>query len=104
MNTIEEYAPRDERGNQTDNPKLAMVEAICITWFTLEYIVRFAASPQKWKFVTGPMNIIDVLAIMPYYLSLFLHLCIMVGLFYQIGLIFDNTITKLNFLHYDLSE
>jgi potassium voltage-gated channel Shab-related subfamily B protein 1 len=72
MNTIEEYAPRDERGNQTDNPKLAMVEAICITWFTLEYIVRFAASPQKWKFVTGPMNIIDVLAIMPYYLSLFL--------------------------------
>ena len=41
MNTIEEYAPRDESGNQTDNPKLAVVEAICITWFTLEYIIRF---------------------------------------------------------------
>ena len=72
LNTIPSLAAYDEDGKQIDNPKLAMVEAICITWFTLEYILRFATSPNKLQFVKGLMNIIDVLAILPYFISLFL--------------------------------
>jgi len=65
MNTME-----DLKGMQEE---LETVEAICIAWFTLEYLLRFASSPNKWEFFKGGLNLIDLLAILPYYVSLSLH-------------------------------
>ena len=46
------------------------IEVFCITWFTLEYVVRFIAAPRKFAFLRAPLNIIDVLAILPYFVTL----------------------------------
>ena len=50
-----------------------MVDVITISFFTLEYFIRLACAPRKLKFVRGPMNMIDLFAIIPFFLSLLLE-------------------------------
>ena len=47
-----------------------ILETICICWFSFEVIIRFLCSPNKLKFWKNIMNIIDIIAIAPYFISL----------------------------------
>lgn len=47
-----------------------VIETICVAWFSLEFCLRFIQARNKCQFFKGPLNIIDFLAISPYYVSL----------------------------------
>eukprot|EP00061_Rhincodon_typus_P017364 g46032.t1 len=47
-----------------------IVETLCIIWFSFEFLVRLFASPSKPSFFRNIMNIIDIVAITPYFITL----------------------------------
>ncbi|KAI6176101.1 BTB domain-containing protein [Aphelenchoides bicaudatus] len=47
-----------------------VLDTACVIIFTLEYLLRLFAAPDRCKFVRSIMSIIDVVAILPYYIGL----------------------------------
>ncbi|XP_053723825.1 potassium voltage-gated channel subfamily A member 3-like [Synchiropus splendidus] len=47
-----------------------VIETLCIIWFSFELLVRFFACPSKTCFSKNIMNIIDIVAIIPYFITL----------------------------------
>uniref|UniRef100_A0AC35UFF4 BTB domain-containing protein n=1 Tax=Rhabditophanes sp. KR3021 TaxID=114890 RepID=A0AC35UFF4_9BILA len=54
------------------NPFL-ILESFCIFWFAGELILRFLSCPSKIAFVKSFLNIIDFVAIAPFFINLFLY-------------------------------
>lgn len=82
LETLPEF--RDEKENQQlrhnstqpdhgftpFNDPFFIVETVCIIWFSFEIIVRFFASPSKAAFFKNIMNSIDIVSILPYFITL----------------------------------
>lgn len=49
-----------------------LLELAFNTWFTIEYLVRLFTSPNKCHFFTSILNVIDLVAIAPFYVTLLL--------------------------------
>ncbi|XP_018667083.2 potassium voltage-gated channel subfamily A member 1 isoform X2 [Ciona intestinalis] len=52
----------------TQNP-FWIIETICICWFTIELSCRFLSCPTKTSFCFDVLNIIDLVAIVPYFVT-----------------------------------
>merc|ERR1711953_277495 len=48
---------------------LKIVDELTMWFFTLEYVMRFLCAPRKWVFFKAPLNLVDLLAILPYFVS-----------------------------------
>ncbi|XP_032093736.1 potassium voltage-gated channel subfamily C member 1-like [Thamnophis elegans] len=50
-------------------PFLTYVEGMCVIWFTFEFLIRVIFCPDKMEFIKSTLNIIDFVAILPFYLE-----------------------------------
>ncbi|XP_008061777.1 potassium voltage-gated channel subfamily C member 3 [Carlito syrichta] len=50
-------------------PFLTYVEGVCVVWFTFEFLMRITFCPDKVEFLKSSLNIIDCVAILPFYLE-----------------------------------
>lgn len=60
--------------DSTTRRVLEICEYVVVAVFTVEYLYRLITSPTKLKFVTSPHGLIDLIAILPFYLSLAIDL------------------------------
>jgi potassium voltage-gated channel Shaker-related subfamily A member 1 len=79
----------DDETPDLNNP-FFMIETMCIMWFTIEILARFLTCPIKLIFFKNIMNAIDLIAILPYFLSL--------GTFFADEQLKANKATSLAFL------
>nr|QQY02494.1 potassium voltage-gated channel protein Shal 1 [Cryptocotyle lingua] len=48
------------------------LDTACVMLFTVEYCARLYAAPSRCKFIRSVMSIIDIAAVLPYYIGLFM--------------------------------
>ncbi|KAM4029603.1 LOW QUALITY PROTEIN: voltage-gated potassium channel regulatory subunit KCNG4 [Anomaloglossus baeobatrachus] len=71
ISTMPDLRAEEDRGECSQKCyNIFIIETVCVAWFSLEFLLRFVQAKSKCEFFRGPLNIIDVLAILPYYVSL----------------------------------
>ncbi|XP_022065997.2 potassium voltage-gated channel subfamily G member 4a [Acanthochromis polyacanthus] len=71
ISTMPDLREEEDRGEcSTKCYNMFIIETVCVAWFSLEFILRFIQARSKLEFLRGPLNIIDAMAILPYYVSL----------------------------------
>ncbi|KAM9342454.1 potassium voltage-gated channel subfamily A member 10 [Pholidichthys leucotaenia] len=70
------YSPGNSSGVKptTFSDPFFLVESACIFWFFFELCVRFLVCPSKREFFHNLMNIIDIVSIIPYFVTVITEL------------------------------
>ncbi|XP_015258020.1 PREDICTED: potassium voltage-gated channel subfamily D member 3-like isoform X1 [Cyprinodon variegatus] len=77
ITNVVETVPCGSTTNQKDMPcgerytvAFFCIDTACVMIFTVEYLLRLFAAPSRYRFMRSVMSIIDVVAILPYYIGL----------------------------------
>ncbi|XP_031717597.1 potassium voltage-gated channel subfamily S member 3b [Anarrhichthys ocellatus] len=73
VHSMPEFQQVHDNEKPTDDPVLSILEEICIAGFSAEFIIRLIVAPSRRKFLGNPLNIIDVVSILPFYATLALE-------------------------------
>ncbi|XP_028295612.1 potassium voltage-gated channel subfamily S member 3-like [Gouania willdenowi] len=73
VHSMPEFQLVDTNDKPIEDPVLAILEEICIAFFSAEFIIRLIVAPSQRKFLGNALNIIDVASILPFYATLALE-------------------------------
>lgn len=69
VHSMPRFHQMDLDEKEVEDPVLNFFENLCVLFFTAEFILRLAVAPSARKFLCSLLNIIDLLSIMPFYVT-----------------------------------
>lgn len=69
VNSLPDFR-QPEGAKETENPVLAFFESFCVVYFSVEFILRLAVAPSARRFLCSTLNIIDLMSVVPFYVTL----------------------------------
>ncbi|XP_058469747.1 potassium voltage-gated channel subfamily S member 3-like [Solea solea] len=73
VHSMPEFQQVDENDKPIEDRVIAVLEEICIAFFSAEFVIRLIVAPSRRKFLGNPLNIIDAASILPFYATLALE-------------------------------
>jgi hypothetical protein len=76
LETLPEFSNTANRENSVEGSRSSLLtswfilDTACISWFSLEYLLRVIFAPSRWWFVKSPFGLLDLIAICPFYITL----------------------------------
>ena len=70
LGTIHALQTQLEDGSLVENSVIDGLETMSVIWFSLEYVLRLVSCPDKIDFLRDRLNILDVAAVLPFYVPL----------------------------------
>ncbi|MBN3284921.1 KCNS3 protein, partial [Polyodon spathula] len=70
IHSMPEFQKFDASDKEIEDPALAVLEIVCIIFFSIEFMVRLIVAPCRRKFFGNPLNTIDFVSIIPFYATL----------------------------------
>uniref|UniRef100_A0A3Q2ZPB0 Potassium voltage-gated channel, delayed-rectifier, subfamily S, member 3a n=2 Tax=Kryptolebias marmoratus TaxID=37003 RepID=A0A3Q2ZPB0_KRYMA len=70
LNSMPDFHRVGSDEKHVENPVLAWFENLCILFFSAEFTLRLAVAPSAKSFLLSPLNVIDLLTILPFYVTL----------------------------------
>lgn len=70
VHSMPDFHQVDLNEKEIENPVLTFFENLCVLFFSAEFILRLAVAPSPRKFLCSPLNTIDLMSVMPFYVTL----------------------------------
>ncbi|KAG7510206.1 potassium voltage-gated channel subfamily S member 3-like [Solea senegalensis] len=69
VHSMPDFHKVDVNDKDVESPVLTFFENLCVLFFTAEFILRLAVAPSARRFLCRPLNIIDLMSVMPFYVT-----------------------------------